>query len=59
METDDSTVGGVARVEVVRDVAAAVDELAVLHLVGRDPRAIEDIWTVLYRAASTAAGRST
>jgi galactonate dehydratase len=50
METDDGTVGWGEPVVEGRaaTVAAAVDELAD-YLVGRDPRAIEDIWTVLYR----------
>ena len=50
METDDGTVGwGESVVEGrAATVAAAVDELAD-YLLGRDPRAIEDIWTVLYR----------
>jgi len=50
VETDDGTVGWGEPVVEGRaaTVAAAVDELAD-YLVGRDPRAIEDIWTVLYR----------
>ena len=50
METDDGTVGWGEPVVEGRAAmaAAAVDELAD-YLVGRDPRAIEDIWTVLYR----------
>ncbi len=50
IETDDGTVGWGEPVVEGRasTVAAAVDELAD-YLVGRDPRAIEDIWTVLYR----------
>jgi galactonate dehydratase len=50
METDDGTVGwGEPIVEGrAATVAAAVDELAD-YLLDRDPRAIEDIWTVLYR----------
>lgn len=50
IETDDGTVGWgepvlEGRAESVR---ACVDELAD-YLVGRDPRRVEDIWTVLYR----------
>jgi galactonate dehydratase len=50
METDDGTVGWGEPVVEGRaaTVAAAVDELSD-YLLGRDPRAIEDIWTVLYR----------
>jgi galactonate dehydratase len=50
METDDGPVGWGEPVVEGRaaTVAAAVEELAD-YLVGRDPRAIEDIWTVLYR----------
>ena len=50
VETDDGTVGWGEPVVEGRaaTVAAAVDELAD-HLVGQDPRNIEDIWTVLYR----------
>ena len=50
IETDDGTVGwGEPIVEGrAATVAAAVDELAD-YLLDRDPRAIEDIWTVLYR----------
>jgi galactonate dehydratase len=50
MQTDDGTVGWGEPVVEGRaaTVAAAVDALAD-YLIGRDPRAIEDIWTVLYR----------
>ena len=50
LETDDGIVGWGEPVVEGRaaTVAAAVDELAD-YLIGQDPRAIEDIWTVLYR----------
>ena len=50
IEADDGTVGWGEPVVEGRaaTVAAAVDELAD-HLVGQDPRNVEDIWTVLYR----------
>jgi galactonate dehydratase len=59
IETDDGIVGWGEPVIEGRaaTVAAAVEELSD-YVVGHDPRNIEDIWTVLYRGASTVAGPS-
>jgi galactonate dehydratase len=56
IETDEGVTGwGEPVVEGrAHTVAAAVEELSD-YLIGKDPRNIEDIWTVLYAAASTVA----